>query len=97
MRRPLSILDETMQRHAHHLDMNALNEQLATEVNAHGCGALLWTREIRDSDDSSSIIKLAASAAGTHTLLTMWPIVDARASAILYDVSKKLSECMCGF
>ncbi|OQS01728.1 hypothetical protein ACHHYP_00316 [Achlya hypogyna] len=88
---PVSTLNETMIRHHHHIDMNALNAQLAAEVNASGDGALVLALTHGEAT------VLMASAAGTHSLLTMWPTVSSRAKAILYDVRKKLSECMCGF
>ncbi|KDO17691.1 hypothetical protein SPRG_16896 [Saprolegnia parasitica CBS 223.65] len=89
---PVNSLNETMIKHHHHIDMKALNLQLATEVNASGDGALLLA--LPGGDES---IVLVASAAGSRTLLSMWPTIDARAKIILYDVRKKLSECMCGF
>ncbi|KAF0715246.1 Aste57867_3490 [Aphanomyces stellatus] len=87
---PVTSLDETMLRHHHHIDMDDLNEQLATAVNLAGTGGLLVATPRPD-------VSLIASSAGSHTLATMWPHVDTHATAILRVVRRKLAECMCGF
>ncbi|KAH9089636.1 hypothetical protein Ae201684P_007804 [Aphanomyces euteiches] len=87
---PVSTLDETMLRHHHHIDMDDLNEQLASAVNLAGQGGLLVALPRPN-------VALVASVAGSSNLKTMWQEVDVHATKILRIVRRKLAECLCGF
>ncbi|GMF29665.1 unnamed protein product [Phytophthora lilii] len=95
---PTSMLDQTMLRHHHHVDMNELTKRLVREVNSSGDGSLLlYASNLSDDDAEGDQVYAVASVVGPASVLSMWAELDSRAETIIDEVKKKLAGCLCGF
>jgi G3E family GTPase len=90
---PTSDLDETTLRHHHHINRDEMNASLVSQCNAMGHGMCLVPLVDRDTRE----VSVGVSCYDAHSVLDLLEVMRERSEAILMEVRKKLSQCLCGF